>query len=219
MRLLSAAIAILSLFLVGSHGLAQETKLPFPKSEPAEKAKTLYTSLKNVIDYGATLFNEHGDYAGCYRVYQGALIAIRPSLVEHPDLLKAVDESLRNTEKIPRVSDRAFALRKSLDAVRDRFAPLKPGEERIPSPKKIENKKNEEVIPDPKKVDPKIEPGKEDPKKPEPKDRSARSNVGVPALAGLWNEEYPRVGIPNGWVVGHLSPLAQDRPKPGLQPA
>src|SRR5437588_770183 len=45
--------------------------------EPHDSAD-LYNSLRDVINYGAELFNKQADHAGCYRVYQGALISVRP---------------------------------------------------------------------------------------------------------------------------------------------
>ncbi|MCI0380822.1 MAG: hypothetical protein L0215_24840 [Gemmataceae bacterium] len=84
----------------------------------AEKhdAKALQTSLKEVINTGADLFNKYGDYAGCYRVYQGALVAVKPFLAAA--LQKEIDDGIAAAEKLPRMSERAFALRRVLDAIR-----------------------------------------------------------------------------------------------------
>src|SRR4051794_16873148 len=79
---------------------AQPPSLPQPgptkNGQPATPKieHPLFSSLRDVINQGATLFNEKGDHAGCYRVFQGALIAVRPFLAEKPDLLNHVDKSL-----------------------------------------------------------------------------------------------------------------------------
>ncbi|MCI0642710.1 MAG: hypothetical protein L0Y72_03575 [Gemmataceae bacterium] len=84
----------------------------------AEKhdARAVQTSLKDVINTGADLFNKHGDHAGCYRVYQGALVAVKPFLAAA--LQKEIDDGIAAAEKLPRMSDRCFALRRVLDAIR-----------------------------------------------------------------------------------------------------
>lgn len=116
---------------------------------PVKMEHPLVSSLKDVITQGATLFNEKNDHAGCYRVYQGALIAVRPYLIDNPKLLAKVDQSLKSVESLPKMSDRAFALRAVLDGIRDSYknVPYTPGPGPGPAKKPIE------TIPDPKKVE------------------------------------------------------------------
>lgn len=129
----------------------------------------LYYSLRDVINHGAALFNNQGDYAGCYRLYEGALIAVRPQLTEHPELLKEIDETLKKADKKPRIVDRAFALRTALDHVRDAVRPKdlveKKAEDKKPPEKKPEEKKPEDKKPEDKKPEDK----KPEDKKPEDK--------------------------------------------------
>ena len=68
------------------------------------------------IDTGFRLFNA-GDQAGCYRVYQGALVALAPLLDYRPDLKATVETTLADSERLPDYASRAFVLRKALDAV------------------------------------------------------------------------------------------------------
>ena len=75
-------------------------------------------SLPKVINTGADLFNE-GDRAGCYRLYQGSLLTLRPLLEHHPDLQKAIDKAMADADQQPTVGARAFALRGALDKIRD----------------------------------------------------------------------------------------------------
>jgi len=161
--------ALLALALVlGQVGQAQP-----PNPEVLMRPESLYTSLRDVIEYGVQLYNDKGDYAGCYRLFQGSLIAVRPYIASNKALLKQVDDSLTSAEKLPRVNDRALLLRGSLDEIRKAFAPVAKKVEKLPEPKKIEPDKElpkkEEVKKDePKKDDKKADP-KSDPN-PDPKD-------------------------------------------------
>src|SRR5438552_15836859 len=68
--------------------LAGETAGP---KDAGQKAldKQIRASLAKVINTGADLFNE-GDRAGCYRLYQGSLLTLRPMLEHQPELHKAI---------------------------------------------------------------------------------------------------------------------------------
>jgi hypothetical protein len=107
-----AAFAVLtSAGTLLAQGPAGPTTSPAP-GDPGD----LYNSLRDVINYGAELFNKHADHAGCYRVYQGALVSVRPLLA--PEVRKRVEDSLARAETMPVYSDRAFELRRALDEVR-----------------------------------------------------------------------------------------------------
>jgi hemoglobin len=109
----------------------------FPAQDKAaltdKHAKVLRDSLKEVINVGADLFNKYGDHAGCYRLWQGALLAIKPLLA--PAMQNEIDTALADAEKLPRVSDRAFALRKTIDAIREQAAAPSTGTEKKVSKK------------------------------------------------------------------------------------
>jgi hypothetical protein len=80
--------------------------------------RTAYASLRDVINYGADLFNNQGDYAGCYQAYRTGLMTVRPFLAHHPDLQEIIDDGLARAEDRGRVVARAFALRAVLGEVR-----------------------------------------------------------------------------------------------------
>lgn len=127
-----------------------------PPSPPSPKS--LYESLRDVINVGAGLYNEQGDVAGCYRMYQGALLAIRPQLAGHPDLLKEVEDGLKKAETQPRLVDRAFVLRGLLDNVRATFKPAdltKKEPPKVDVPKVEETKKDDTKKEEAKKDEPK----------------------------------------------------------------
>ena len=82
----------------------------------------LYNNLRDVINRGAALYNS-GDQAGCYRLFEGALMTARPLLAHHPALQKAITDGLTGAEQDPMLSRRAFVLRSVLDKVRDEIGP------------------------------------------------------------------------------------------------
>lgn len=150
------------LFAFAGSNSAQDKK-PYEKHDTT----ALYNSLRDVINSGAKLFNDQGDHAGCFRMYQGSLLSVKPFL--SPDLQKKIDAGLVGAEKLPNFSDKAFALRSVLDDVR---ASVKPGEKKIDDkkdPKKDDVKKVDDKK-DPKKDDAKKDPKKDDVKKDPKKD-------------------------------------------------
>lgn len=113
------------------------------KKPVAEKhdAQALVDALRDVINTGAELFNKNGDYAGCYRVYQGGLLAVKPFLT--PDLQIKIDRAIAKAEQTPRFSDRAFELRVVIDEIRahGKGAPVIGKQEvKTVEPKKTEKK-------------------------------------------------------------------------------
>ncbi|MBI2805325.1 MAG: hypothetical protein HYX68_10150 [Planctomycetes bacterium] len=99
------------LFLANGSAQAQPKK-PYEKHD----ASALNLSLRHVIDVGAKMFNDHGDHAGCYRLYQGSLLAVKPFLSE--EFKKKIDAGIAKAETLPFYSDRAFELRRVLDEIR-----------------------------------------------------------------------------------------------------
>lgn len=77
----------------------------------------IYTNLKEVINHGADLYNS-GDWNGCYRLWEGALMSIKPLLAHHGDLQKTIDTALTNARQESMLYRRAFVLRTVLDQVR-----------------------------------------------------------------------------------------------------
>lgn len=134
---------------------------PWAQDKVAEKhsARDLSDALKEVINTGAELFNKFSDHAGCYRLYQGALLSVKPFLA--PELQKSVQEALKDADGLPRMSDRAFRLRKMLDQIREQAkgtagqqVDRKKDEPKTEDKKKAEDKKKvEDKKPDVKKVE------------------------------------------------------------------
>lgn len=145
-----AALA-LGLFLVASAGAA----------DPAFD-KALRDSLAAVHNTGADLYNQGKDYAGAYRLYEGALRTSRPLLAHRPATQKAIDDSLTAAGKEADPARKAFLLHEAIEKVR---ADLKEAAKAAPEPKKT-------ATPEPKKTttpEPKKTPEPEPKKTPEPK--------------------------------------------------
>ena len=131
-------VSALAIGMMLSVGAAQEKKAP-----EKHDASALNNSLRDVINVGAKMFNDQGDYVGCYRLFQGSLLSVRPFLA--PDLQKRVDEGIGNAEKMGSYADRAFELRRVLDEIR---ASTKPAGKIVekkdePKEKKKEDKKDD----------------------------------------------------------------------------
>jgi hypothetical protein len=85
----------------------------------AERDRKVSEALRDVIERGRALYNDNRDYTGCYRIYEGALLAVRPLLNHRPDLQKEIHEGLAQAERIPINWQQAHALRKVIDRVRE----------------------------------------------------------------------------------------------------
>jgi hypothetical protein len=109
----------LAVVLLGTGVLAQPGSARAQKDE-GDKAfeKSLEETLRKVIDLGANIYNKQSDYNGCFRLYEGALLAIKPSLTKYPDLQKAIDEGINSAYTKIRMDQRAHALRALLGQVR-----------------------------------------------------------------------------------------------------
>jgi hemoglobin len=93
---------------------------------PDRKAldKQIYETLRVVINRGADIYNApSSDWNGCYRFYEGALLATQPLLKHRPELQKAIETGLATARANPQVQNRAFDLRAVIDRIRDETNP------------------------------------------------------------------------------------------------
>jgi hypothetical protein len=106
--------------------------------KPAAKhdASALNLALRDVINAGATIFNDNGDHAGCFRMYQGSLLSVKPFVA--PDLQKKIEAGLAKCEQLSSYADRAHELRKVLDEIRERTK--QPADAKSPSENKDKEK-------------------------------------------------------------------------------
>jgi len=73
-------------------------------------------SIYQAINLGAAIYNQ-GDHAGCYRLYQGALMVIEPLLAHRAGLRQEVANGVRGAEALPTFAQRATELRRVLDSI------------------------------------------------------------------------------------------------------
>ena len=135
--------------------LADEPKAPDTKSHD----KLLVDTLRDVHNAGAELYNNSRDFAGTYRMYQGALLTVRPLLADRPAAQKLIDEGLAKAEAEPLVSLKAFKLHETIEGVRSMLkagttAATKPEEMKKP----IETKKASDPVETKKPTEKKIMP-------------------------------------------------------------
>jgi hypothetical protein len=95
--------------------------------------------LTDVTNEGVDLYNS-GDHAGCYYTFRAVLLAVKPLLEGHKDLQDAIDRGLAGAAGLPRMDARAYALRATLDEVRETLAGTRKPEEKKPDDKKPEAK-------------------------------------------------------------------------------
>lgn len=141
---LRLAAATLALTLAAAAPPPKLTVAAPPAAPPKPADDTLFVTLKVVINRGADLYNG-GDPSACYRLYEGSLMTIKPTLDRYPELQKAIARGLGAAEKDPVMWRRAFTLREVLDKVRAELNPARPkgaeedrGTEKLKSPKKDE---------------------------------------------------------------------------------
>ena len=109
--------ACLAMVLVLGAAPAADDKPAAASSDSKALDGLIYTNLKDVINRGADLYNS-GDWNGCYRLWEGSLMSVKPLLAHRPDLQKAIETGLANAQQDPMLYQRAFVLRKVLDQVR-----------------------------------------------------------------------------------------------------
>ncbi|MFO0866755.1 MAG: hypothetical protein U0744_19300 [Gemmataceae bacterium] len=205
-RLVCPFLAALAFIASPAHGQSVQ-----PTQAQAAK---LYESLRDTINHGAEVFNQQADYAGCYRVFEGALLSIKP--LASSNRAKEIDEALTKAARMARFEDKAYQLRTVLDAVREDFRVLartkdEPKQETKKLPP-IETKKPDETK-KPKEAKKPVEVKKpaEVKKTPEPKppvDEPKIKGIPLPEKIGPLEDEkktttqiMPKVGH----VVGTVS--------------
>lgn len=144
-RALAAAVLVA---VAGGFTLAADQ--PAAGTQALDKA--IAASLRDAHDRGADLYNMAKDYAGAYRLYEGALVAVKPLLAHRPEVQKAIATGLASASRDPDVARKAFLLHETIEKVR---ADLK-GTGAAPK-KTPETKPKETTTPKPKAKD-KTEP-------------------------------------------------------------
>ena len=111
-RRLLFLIGVIAMTFAAAPAAAQPAGL-----SPLDLDRLILDTLKDVHNKGADLYNT-GDPPACYRMYQGALVAVRPFLGHHPAIQKAIDDGLADVAKSEGVKIQAFRLHEVIEQVR-----------------------------------------------------------------------------------------------------
>jgi hypothetical protein len=120
--------------------------------------KLVIDSLRDVHNKGADLYNTSKDFVGSYRVYQGALMAVRPLLAHRPEAQKLIDDGLTAAEKESDAARKAFLLHEAIEAVRKHLKTAIAAPKPADPPEKEPKKPEPPVAPMPKEAKPKEPP-------------------------------------------------------------
>lgn len=104
--------SIFTLFLCVSwmpHGTAGASE---PADSRAALDRAIAESLKEVHNRGADVHNS-GDPIGAWRIYQGALIAVKPLIPHRPEVQKVIDDGMKHADARP-MFERAVILSKTI---------------------------------------------------------------------------------------------------------
>ena len=86
-------------------------------ARPGPLDAVIHASLREVINHGANLYNQ-GDWNGCYHLWEGSLMSIKPMLRTRAKLQETIDTALATAKQDPMLWHRAWVLRTALDQVR-----------------------------------------------------------------------------------------------------
>lgn len=103
---------------------------PVLAQDAAALDRLVAQSLKEMHNKAADLYN-NGDPNGCYRMFQGGLIAIRPLLAHRPELQQVIDQGLQAADQQAAIALRAKGLHDTIETVRIKLKPpatLKPAD-------------------------------------------------------------------------------------------
>jgi hemoglobin len=105
---------IVFLNLAGDTGAADGPAGPLARKDLDQR---LYDSIYDVTKEGVRLYNDRGDEAGCYRLFEAALKTAGPLLDHRPELQKFVADKLKAAESERGMDKKAFALRDGMDEI------------------------------------------------------------------------------------------------------
>ena len=109
-------VVLVIILATGAASFGQETVLQQPLSRRAIDQR-IFTRLRQVLVEGVTVFNR-GDHAECYRLFEGALLAVSPLIDHRPELQARIESELKRVEGLRSPVEKSFALRKVIDEVR-----------------------------------------------------------------------------------------------------
>lgn len=116
-------LAVWAVLLVGVSGASGQTDdKQVSRTELEKKAAAVAHDAATI---GTDMFNVAKNYEGCYRLYQGTVMALMPMVEHKPALAASLKDKLAKSRMMP-ARDGAFVLRDALDEVRALDTPKKP---------------------------------------------------------------------------------------------
>jgi hypothetical protein len=83
-----------------------------------ELDRRIYKVLSDIISAGTERYNRpNNDHNGCFRLYQGSLMTLRPLLKHRPALQNVIDDAFAAAEREASVSEQAYILRAAIDRI------------------------------------------------------------------------------------------------------
>jgi hemoglobin len=212
------ALACVVISLSTSCVLAEQPGSAAPTAEQQALNKTLLATLREVHDNGAKLYND-GDAAGCYRLLQGGLIAVRGMLDYRPDLQRKITDGLANADTNDSIRARAFALHGLIEDVRKQLRPGAKAEQPAPMPAATQPPAKEKMSADkpaaaekqPSAGNPPSKPASEAKSPAENKPPAAEKPAIDPSAKTLWGRLGDTANVRN--IVNDFVALAANDPK------
>ena len=115
-----ARVLLAVVVLFGAGGLTRAQDKPL---ERADVDKRVVATVYETAVLGTDIFNK-GNHEGCFRLYQGTLMALAPMLDHRAKLQATVKERLKRASGM-KAADGAFELRTALDEIQNEIAPAK----------------------------------------------------------------------------------------------
>jgi hypothetical protein len=115
MRHIRDRIAIVGFALVAMGGIAADSAAPVTRTMTDRQ---IIDTLRDIHNHGAIMYNA-GDYGGCHRLFEGALLMARPMLPA--ELQSAVTAALVESSQNPSPMRRAFQLHETIEALRQKL--------------------------------------------------------------------------------------------------
>jgi truncated hemoglobin YjbI len=107
---------------IGVLALALFAAPPVAAEDTAALDKLIGDGLKEMHNKAADLYNG-GDPNGCYRMFHGGLLTVRPLLAHRPDVQQLIDQGLQAADHQAAVALRAKGLHETIEAVRTKLKP------------------------------------------------------------------------------------------------
>lgn len=121
MRLRGIGLVLLVMGIGATIGRGDDKPLTPPALERIELDRRIVKTVYDAASLGTEIFNK-GNFEGCYRLYQGTLMAVQPLLDQRPKLAQTVKDKLDQSKSMNAV-DGAFKLRSALDDIQNDIAP------------------------------------------------------------------------------------------------